>query len=217
MNYDNLKDSIKGIIDDEGIEYLSREPYEVYERLLECRLKPGLCRCVLSLLLAGIIEYVNGKDTPDVMESSKWIQAECFYKKSVADGFAEMFVSLFSEENMSDWKERSEEGFRAFCEREWEYKYHGEHTWHHGGGSEDCWVDIEVNLEVQKLEFFKKLVQSELSDNPFLSDDAIFELLSKALGSLLQRDMEEYIEAETYYEPYMEDYGSNAEYAVYSV
>ena len=211
MDYEKAQESLKAIIDEEGIDYLTREPYEVYESLLECMVEPALCRTVLSALLAGIMDKVDGAD---ITALSKWIQSECFFKKSVADNLAEMFISLFSDENKAAWDEHTEEGFRNFCESEWEYKFHGEHTWHHGGGSEDCWVDIEINFEVTKPEAFKKLIEKALAKNPFISEDAIFELLSKSLDSTLQRDMEEYIEAETYYEPYMEDYDSNAEYVL---
>ena len=211
MNYDDLKYSLKSIIDDEGIGYLSREPYKVYESLLECMVEPALCRAVLSVFLAGIMDKVEGTD---ITVLSRWIQSECFYKKGMADNLAGMFISLFSDENKAAWDEREEEGFRNFCDSEWKYKFHGEHTWHHGGGSEDCWVDIEIDLEVAKPESFKELIEKALAKNLFLSEDAIFELLSKSLDSTLQRDMEDYIEAETYYEPYMEDYGSNAEYVL---
>ena len=211
MDFDKCGVELKKIIDEEGIEYLSRESYGVYESLYECTEVPALCRCVLSVLLAGIMEHMEGAEPASL---SSWIQKHCFYKKNVADGLAAMFVSLFSEENREAWSDKADGGFREFCNREWEYKFHGEHTWHHGGGTEDCWVDIEMDFAVKKPELFRALIAKELDRNPFLTEDAIYEFVSKKLDNLLQTDIEEYAETETYYEPYMEDYGSNGEYTV---
>ena len=241
MGFDTVYDYLKDVIDDEGIDYLSREPYEVFKYLTEeMKLDRRVCCCVLSALLAGVVEEtlrILGVDLDDegnpvmtamfgvIDESnlipdddlkrlSKWIQKECFYKKNVADELAEMFLQLFSTENMASWDNRSEEGFKVFCEDEWEYKFHGEQTWHHGGGCVDCYVDISVNFSVEKPEMLKLLVEKDLARNPFMTADAIFEKVSKALDDMFHRDMEDYTESETYYEPYMEDYSSNGEYVL---
>ena len=50
---------LKDVIDNEGISYLCREPYTIYERLLEQGIDPRLCRAVLSSLLTGIPETIR--------------------------------------------------------------------------------------------------------------------------------------------------------------
>ena len=238
MNFALMEESLRNLVNDEGIDYLSREPFEVYRYLTdEMELDKKLCRSILSVLLAGVVEETlkiqgvqsdaegrpvltglsgvieDSNQIPDdkLNRLTKWIQKECFYKKSLADDLAGMFLSLFSTENLAAWNVRTGEGFREFCDKEWKYKFHGEHTWHHGGGSEDCWVDIEMSFVVEESELFKELIKRDFTDNPFLSVEAIYDIVSDRLNELLQNDMEEYAEAETYYEPYMEDYQSNGE------
>lgn len=118
MNKDDLGiacDKLTDIIDDEGMGYISREPYEVYERLVEERIDESISRCVLVLLLAGIVDVVQSVDGEiDVPELSRWIQLDCYYTKNVADDLAGMFLMAFSDDNMVRWNDEIEEGFRIF-------------------------------------------------------------------------------------------------------
>ncbi len=41
---------LKDVIDNEGISYLCREPYTIYERLLEQGIDPRLCRAVFVVI-----------------------------------------------------------------------------------------------------------------------------------------------------------------------
>ena len=216
MNFALMEESLRNLVNDEGIDYLSREPFEVYRYLTdEMELDKKLCRSILSVLLAGVVEETlkiqgvqsDAEGRPVLTGLSGVIEDS----NQIPDDLAGMFLSLFSTENLAAWNVRTGEGFREFCDKEWKYKFHGEHTWHHGGGSEDCWVDIEMSFVVEESELFKELIKRNINDNPFLSVEAIYDIVSERLNELLQNDMEEYAEAETYYEPYMEDYQSNGE------
>ena len=214
MSYEIIKEKLKSIVDDEGIDFLSREPVKMYKRLTESAdTDLRMCRCVLSVLLAGIMEKVQGASYDDEA-LSKWIQSECFYKKKVADKLAEMFLLLFSAENMATWSSKEEAGFREFCEGEWEYSFEGEETWHSGGGHVDCSCTVEIDFAVSDTDKARKVVAKELKLNPFLTDEAIYELIAKKLDGVLERELYDYVTGDDYYQPYMEDFGVNCQPAV---
>ena len=218
MDFDGIKGDLKNIVDGEGIDFLSRNPMDVYKKLIssaDADLK--LCRCVLIVLLAGITDQVRDYQ-PDgdnnVALFLKWIQSECCFKKSTADGLAKMFLSLFSPENMTAWSSQEESGFREFCEAEWEYSFEGEETWHSGGGHVDCSCIVGIDFSVSDPDKARKMVARALALNPFLTDEAIYELFAKKLDELLDRELYEYATGDDYYQPYMEDFGVNCQPAV---
>lgn len=214
MDFDGIKSDLKNIVDGEGIDFLSRSPIEVYKKLSSSAdADQKLCRCVLSVLLAGIMEQVQDSSS-DSEALSKWIQSECSYKKSVADGIAEMFMSLFSTENMVEWSSQEEAGFREFCEGEWEYSFEGEETWHSGGSHVDCSCTAGIDFAVSDADKARKVVSKELELNPFLTDEAIYELFAKKLDDLLERELYDYVTGDDYYQPYMEDFSVNCRPAV---
>ncbi len=88
MDYDAIKADLKNIVDGEEIDFLSRNLVDVYKKLAsaaDADLK--LCRCVLMVLLARIIEQVKDPQSDGDSEAlSKWIQSECCFKKSTVIG-----------------------------------------------------------------------------------------------------------------------------------
>lgn len=52
---------------------------------------------------------------------------------------------------------------------------------------------------------------SLLSSNPFTTKEEIYELFAKRLQKYLDKDFKEYCTCDDYYQPVVEDYGSNLE------
>ncbi len=105
-------------------------------------------------------------------------------------------------------------GFQEFCERCWEYKFNDVKEWRYGSGHVDCRCSVRLEFQVDNMKSAKMAIEKELKTNPFLSDEAIYTLFSKKLDELIDREMQDYIDADDYYEPVMEDFGDNCESAV---
>ena len=58
----------------------------------------------------------------------------------------------------------------------------------------------------------RKHLKTELNQNPFLSSDEIRGILFKQIGEDLDRDLEEYCNADDYYEPYLEEFTGDGTY-----
>ena len=194
---------LKEIIDTAGIEYLCREPFKVYKALMKEDVDPKLCRCILSTLLAGIPTDIFGGNTEEV---SKHIQKECLYKKGAADQLAKMYLSLFKSENISEWKDKTEEGFREFCDMIWAYEYDDSDTWHSSGGYVTCYCTIDIEYQVADSSVLKQFIANDLKKNPFLTSGAICGIVEKKLDDIIRDDIHEYVTSDDYYEPWMEDY-----------
>ena len=99
------------IIEEQGIEYLQRKPYEVYCKMISAGADEAYARLVLITLLSGASIKAREMDVDDL---SKDIQKECYLRKKMADEISAMYGTLFNAENISTWKKRKHYGFRIF-------------------------------------------------------------------------------------------------------
>lgn len=199
------------IIDEQGIDYLQRKPYEVYKKLISSGTDRKLAGLVLVTLLSDASKKAREMDMENL---SKNIQEECCMKKKAADEMSAMYKSLFDARNMSDWKKRKEHGFREFCGKTWEFQWDGEAQWSSGGGHIDCWCTINAEIEVADKEAARKNVRELLKDNPFTPAEKICEYYAKKMTKALEDDLKNYVTCEDYYPPVMDDYHHNGEYAL---
>ena len=200
---------LKEIIDREGENYLTASPFDVYQELKKKKARAVDCRTVLCTLLAGIPK--KAETGRSIGELSKSIQTGCCFRKEVADRLAEMYVSLYSAGNQSEWEQHHDQGFHDFCQKTWKFQWHGSASWHANGGHIDCNASAEFELHVENQELFRKQVADRLQSNPFTTADWIFTHMKKILEERLQDDLEEYADADDYYPPVMEDYWDNCQ------
>ena len=186
---------LKKIVDQNGVGYLHKKPYSVYTKLKSQKTDLKICRVVLVSILADASEY-----------ASKMDQKECCLKKSAADQVAEMWTSLFGRENLEEWEKNTGQGLRDFCDGVWEYSWSGDATWHYGGGHVDCWCSGMVKIEVSDEEKVQREIATLLKENPFVSEEKIYDYYDDILGQMLDEGLEYYVTCEEYYEPVMEDY-----------
>ncbi len=130
-------EAAKGDHQKEGIEYLEREPFEVYQKLIGEKSDPVCARLVLTALTA------NGKKKACELELeplAQYFERECGLSSEAANQTAGMLKELFNQSNTAAWEERKEYGFREFCRKDWKFHYDGEGEWHWSTGYYDSGV-----------------------------------------------------------------------------
>ncbi len=208
MKLNDAENALKQIIDREGLKYLSTNPFTVYNELLDKKLtNPKTARMILITLMIGVQE----QNTQDTSAISAYIQRECYLKKSAADELAGLYFSLFSPDNCREWGNKSEEGFREFCGREWNYHLDSYAVW----GDDQVYVEadchVSVNVTVCSPQILHTSIDPLLTQNPFTTAQTIYEFFEEKLKTKLDNDFDYYVTCEPYYPPVAEDYGVNFE------
>jgi len=208
---DTLKDFLKQIIDKNGFEYLNSNAFDIYENLIESEtIDHRYARILLLTLLAKVYERANNKDV-DISTLSKHIQKELFLKKNIADDFAFLYQTLFRTENISEWDNKYAKGLKEFCAREWSFPWQGFEVWYAGSVHVDCSYTAEVMIRVCDKKLVEEDVKKLVETNPFIAATEIYKKYHDELCKLLDRDFQDYAQADDYYPPVGEDYDSNYE------
>ena len=207
---------LKKYIWENGFAQLSKNPFGVYEAMMEGNggrqgITPGTARLVLVTLMSKTHEMA--KKGCSAEELTRYIQAEHFVNKKTAKELAAMYLELFSDENKRSWNEAEEAGFEEFCKEEWDFEWTGRSSWHaKRGGSYPCFAEASLTFTVQDKEQLHDHLFPELKDNPFLSKDDIYQILEKQMGTCLDKDLYAYCSADDYYEPYLDDFVGEGTY-----
>ncbi len=203
---DKLLDALRQIIDRDGLNCLNTDAYRIYCELLETKAADEkTARLILMTLLAG----VQKQKMQDAAALSAYIQENCCFSEAVSEELAGFYLSLFSRENRAAWRKNTNKGFREFCARAWHFDLESYETWHSRGGSVDASCRASVDLTVDDAAKLKGKLSQQLKKNPFLSADAIYGWLGRALQEDLDEDFSDYVTVEDYYPPVAEDYGGN--------
>ena len=200
---DEIVEIIKDIIDKEGLKYIGREPYVVYEQLIAEKVDPSLARMILVMLLSGTPTKAKKLDKELL---SKEIQKDCYLKKSMADRLADMYKAIFDKKNLSGWSKKRLSGFKAFCDNTWSFSWDDSREWHRNGGYVTCSADVNADYNVGDSEKLKKALGDILKKNPFVTSEVVGKELEKELKKRLEVNLESYVDEDDYYEPWMEDY-----------
>lgn len=202
---ENVAEKLKEIIDNNGPDYLSEEPYRVYKELLESKVTDRkMAGALLHLLVSGISENVDPCD--DALNLSKRIQTACYFNKKMADRLAEIMLYLHSVENEKDWKEKDMAGLEEFRKEKLEVKWEGFATWSVSGGGVDGYYNADIVLAPAKNLVIDKDLEKQLSKNRFMKTEAISDHYGKELIKYLDGEFEEYCTCDDYYQPVVEDF-----------
>ncbi|MBQ9154987.1 MAG: hypothetical protein IJ130_14390 [Solobacterium sp.] len=195
---------LKELIDKEGPEYLSEYPDQVYRYLVrETDTDDIFCAAVLYTLHAGVNE--SAKRINDRKKLSSVISDTCSLKKKLADDIAELYVLLYSSDNLQNWNEQNLAGLNEFTGSEQKFEWDGYYVWDAGSVTMDCRYHAEISAEaVQPLKC--SLLAEKLKKNPFLSVDKIHDLFQKDLKEHLENAFDEYCGCDDYYPPVTEDF-----------
>ena len=78
----------------------------------------------------------------------------------------------------------------------------------------DCTCEVGIDFQVSDADKARKIVALEMEKNPFLTEDAVYEIFTKKLDEILKQELYEYVTEDDYYQPYMGDFGENCRPAV---
>ena len=206
---DEVLEYLENYIWENGLEKLSGDPFDVYKGMKD--IDPRIARLVLITLMSKTHEKAKKGCTEDELIS--YIQAEHFVNKKTAKELAALYLVLFSEENQESWDEAQEEGFEEFCEEEWTVEWSGYCDWRAKNfRNVPCNASAELTFAVEDEGKLHSHLESKLKANPFLSAEEIYRILANEIEADLDRDMEEYCNADDYYEPYLEEFVGEGTY-----
>ncbi len=194
------------IIEEQGPEYPEKNPYPTYTAMLDKGADARKARLVLLTLLAGIPEKARKATKEELVEA---IQKECCLKSKPAESLATLYTKLYSTSQKAAWEEKKEEGFHAFCEGTWQLEWEGEATWRSRGVHLDCSASIVADVVVVDKTLAHEAAAGLLQKNPFIDAEDLWEYFSGRLTDPLDGELEYYVTAEEYYEPYMEEFWGN--------
>lgn len=204
-NFGAVQNELKAIIDKEGKGYLAREPYGVYETLLEQNdVGKRAAGAVLLTLIAGVPDRQDILVDEDVL--AKVIQEECLLNEEVSRYLSIMYKALFSEENEKHWSEKELSGLHKFMENDCRLHWSGETTWEPGGGFVVCHYEADIVLQPLATCADDRAMKAMLADNPFTEASAIERYFADALKAQLDYKFEEYCTEDDYYQPVVEDF-----------
>ena len=193
----NVVTKLKKIINTNGPDFLSKNPYQTYTELMkDGTVDKKTAGAILCFLVNGLSKYLDSNN--DITELTKIIQNECGFNEDISHSIAAIFVNLYSKENIKKWKSREKDEFT--------YKWTGFTTWYVSNVSMGCHYQAEIVLSpTQDVIKDNKLAQM-LEANPFLKKKAIREYFEKKLENYLDDQFNEYCTCEEYYEPAVEDF-----------
>ena len=202
---------LKDFIWKNGFEKLSEDPVSVYKAMVKHAIEPRVARLVLVTLMSKTHEMARNGISEDALIG--YIQAEHFLNKKISKDLTSMYFKLFSAENRNAWNEAKEVGFEEFCKEKWTIEWDGRCEWRtKHGGSYPCTAEASLTFIIRDIEKLHSYLSSELVSNPFLSADDIYSILVKQVENDLDHDMEEYCNADDYYEPYLEEFVGEGTY-----
>lgn len=207
---------LKDYIWKNGFEKLSEKPFDVYKEMVKSKtgnqgIDPRIARLVLITLMTKTHEMARKGCSAD--ELMTHIQSEHFVNKKIAKDLTSIYLGLFSDENKRSWNDAQEAGVKEFCQEEWTIEWRGRCDWHTKHGmSYPCTAYASLTVSVQDIEKLHSHLSSELKANPFLSADDICSILVKQIEADLDNDMDEYCNADDYYEPFWEEFVGEGTY-----
>ena len=155
----NVVTKLKKIINANGLGFLGKNPYQTYTELM----KDG---AVDRKTAGAISKYLDSKN--DITELTKIIQDECGFNEDISYSIAEIFVNLYSKENVKKWKSKEKEGLKQFLHDEFTYKWTGYTIWYVSNVSMDCHYQAEIVLSPTQDVINDRELMKLLEKNQFL-------------------------------------------------
>lgn len=205
INVEKIAAALKDIIDQNGMAYLTDEPYKVYTELIQ---NGNTDRKTASMILYLLVNDIHRKiDTESsLLVVSKVIQDRCSLNKKAADYLADILLSLYSKENEKAWKEKEMKGLSSFLGKDTAFTWKGFSVWDEGNGTVDCRYEAEIVLVLTEEIVKDKKLDSLLKKNPFMTKEAIDDYFEKKLSNYLDEEFEKYCLCDDYYQPVVEDF-----------
>ena len=94
--------TLKYLIDVNGPNFLRDHPYEVYQKLLGTPTTDDKTSRAILFALVSNIDKIALQER-DYLTLSSIIQNDCDLKKKTSDKLAQIFLELYSDENIKEW------------------------------------------------------------------------------------------------------------------
>jgi len=197
--------ALKEIIDRNGPDYISAEPYEAYKALMAAgTVDKKTANGLLYLWMSGVItDSVAAGDTEQL---SQTIKKECSLNKGMADHLANIMGALYSSDHKEEWKSKEGEGLRQFLAEDFEVAWNGFAVWDAGSGTVDCRYEAEIAMVPDDTVHDDGALKKQLKKNPFMTKEEIHGFFAKRLKEYLDSAFEDYCTCEDYYQPVVEDF-----------
>ena len=208
---EDIVKALKEIIDRNGPDYPADEPFQVYTELIGSgNADRKTAAALLHLLAGGLLETADPGCDADVL--SGLIRREYSLNKKMADRLAIVLSTLYSHDNKREWRSKKREGLTQFLKEEFSYDWKGFAVWDAGNGTVDCHYEASIILKPTKAISEDKELVKLLKKNPFTTKETIHDLFAGRLQDYLDHEFDYYCKCEDYYQPVIEDFGSNLEY-----
>lgn len=203
--------ALKEIIDQNGLKYLTDEPYRVYTELVKSGTADRkTAAALLHLLASGMLETADPGYDAELLSGT--IRRECSLNKKISDRLAIILYTLYSEKNKKEWQRKEREGLCRFLREMFIYDWEGFAVWDAGNGTVDCHYKARIILRPTEYVSEDRELVKLLEKNSFTTKETIHDLFAKRLQKYLDYEFKEYCTEDDYYQPVVEDYGSNLEY-----
>lgn len=203
--------ALKEIIDQNGLKYLTDEPYLVYTKLVKSGTADRkTAAALLHLLASGMLETADPGYDAELLSGT--IRRECSLNKKISDRLAIILYTLYSEKNKKEWQRKEREGLCRFLREMFIYDWEGFAVWDAGNGTVDCHYKARIILRPTEYVSEDRELVKLLEKNSFTTKETIHDLFAKRLQKYLDYEFKEYCTEDDYYQPVVEDYGSNLEY-----
>lgn len=208
-NKEEVVKFLKELIYKNGEDYLSREPYEVYKKIIESKVvEKCVAASFIHLLLCVSLKDIVNNEKEDI---SKIIQKECFFNKKISDYLSGIILSLYSKDNKNELENNELVGFKSFLSEDFIYKWNGYSIWEYNNVICRSYFNAEIILKPTEKIKEENTIKLELKKNCFLTKEYIYNYFVKKLKLYLDNDFEEYCNCDDYYPPVAEDYYENLE------
>lgn len=201
----NTVKKLKELINKNGPDYLTSEPYLTYKELVGSDSTDEITAGAIMLaLVRGIDRGITSHNSLEAL--SKQIRKECCFNKTMADRLSEIFLALYSKNNEDEWKARELEGWMQFVKMNCCFDWNGFAVWKAGSVSVDCHFEAVITLKPAETMKADEKLASAIRDNPFITKGAIAEFYTKKISEYLDYEFEEYCTCDDYFQPVVEDF-----------
>lgn len=196
---------LKEIVDRNGPNYLTDEPYKVFTELTGSgAADKKTAGAILYFLVNGLLEYIDEDCT--VEELSERIQKDCSFNKKMTDRLTTIFLSLYSLQNREEWKSMDLQGLEQFKKEEFSLSWKGFAVWRYSSGSVSCHYEADITLKPTPSIVVDPELAEQLRKNPFMTKESIAEHYAGLIKQYLDYEFEYYCTCDDYYQPVVEDF-----------
>ena len=198
---------IEDLINNNGMKYIEKNPYKVYETLLNSKkVEKSIAGGIFVFLDSDIL---NNKEVCLVKEElSKQIQEKCCFNDAMANKIADVFSEVYSKENLDRWKkeEKEHKNLIEFLNEKITFNWIDVVTWDAGNGTVDCFYNAKITIKPTKKVTKDKELLKEMKNNPFIEKNKLKELFTTRAKRFLDEEFEYYCKCDDYYAPVVEDF-----------